>query len=191
VSTTANHQSELQDHFEKDDCPYCETEYLVAYAVRGFCSLDCFHRAKGAKALSEIRRDHRFCATCFRQIKEIETPPAWKVDSLGEEVSQAVTGTQYATPDAVEAVDDFSDDPYRTLERSRIACTCGNIDPSERDDILEDVEIENIVPALLRCLHVLEREGQVARRPDKGRLFDALREHWRDWEFAIGRALYE
>lgn len=192
MSTTASTQSDLQDYLGEFECDHCGAPRSPETSVRGsFCSADCFYRHKGANVLAKIRDDHRLCATCFRQIKEVESPPAWKVATLGEEISQAVTGTQYPTPDATEAVDDFSEDPYRTLERSRIACRCGNVDPSERDDILEDVEIETIVPQLLQTLHTLEREGQLAHRPDKGRLFAALREHWRDWAFAIGRALYE
>lgn len=192
MSTTASTQSDLQDYLGEYECDHCGGPRAPETSVRGsYCSAECFYRAKGANALSEISRDHRWCATCFRQIKEVETPPDYVIDSLGEETSQAVTGTQYATPDAVEAVDDFSEDPYRTLERSRIACRCGNVDPSERDDILEDVELESIIPSLVRCLRIFEREGKVAHRPDTERLFAALREHWRDWEFAIGRALYE
>jgi len=185
VSTT-NPQSTLYDHVDTETCNHddCETTFAVEHAIRGnYCSAGCFYRQKGANVLARIRQDHRLCATCFRQIKTVTPPP--------KRAPECAIGTQHQTEHTVWGVDDVSDDPYVTLDRQRWSCECGAVDPSERDAILEDVEIEAAVPNLLRTLHFLDRSGQIDRRPSKERLFNALREAWRDWEYAIGRALYE
>jgi hypothetical protein len=186
VSTTSDHyQSDLQDHAETNTCEHCETEYPAHTQVRGFCSVGCFYRHKGANILDEIRRDHRLCATCFRQIKTV-MPPA-------KDAPECAIGQQYQTEHTVWGVDDVGSDAYRPLDRQRWSCECGTVDPSERDDIIEQVELDDngIVGDLLQTLRFLERSGAIDRRPSKQRLFEALREEWRDWEYAIGRALYE
>lgn len=203
MSTTASNQSELQDHFDTDECEYCGEEFAIIAAVEGnYCSTGCFYREKGERVLNQIKSDHRICATCFRRIKEVEYPPGDisvavptpdppHGDGDTDGVKDVLIGYQYPTPSTEFAIDDTSTDAYRVQERRRWSCECGTVDPSERDDILEDVEIEAIVPNLLQTLRFLERSGAIQQRPQKDRLFEALREEWRDWAFAIGRALYD
>lgn len=170
----------------------CAEEYLATATVRGsYCSLDCYHRAKGAKALSAIRRDHRFCATCYAKLKDVETPSADDLDRVGPVTTEAVTGRQYPRPEAAFVVDAQGDTPAERIERARIGCQCGNVDHSTHDATLEHVEREAVLVNLLACLRILAREGAAAARPSKDRLFATLREHGREWDLAIGRAIYD
>lgn len=203
MSTSSSNQSELQDHFKTDTCEHadCDAEFVVEHAIRGnYCSAECFYRHKGANVLDEIRRDHRLCATCFRQIKSVERPGgvSLKVEPPDHEgaaggVRETIIGRQYPTEHTTWGLDVHQLDDYVILDRTRWSCECGTVDPSERDDIIEQVELDDngIVGDLLETLHFLERSGAIDRRPSKQRLFEALREEWRDWEFAIGRCLYE
>jgi hypothetical protein len=207
---------------ETDECDLdsCVEEYRIGHAVGGFCSMGCLHRNKGAGVLRKIRFDHRWCATCFRPIKEVSRPPNRWVENKASKVQaaldagaefkavggdltldasacesarptavDAVIGTQYQTEHTVWATDDVGEGLGNRRLRQRWACECGNIDPSHRDQTLEDVELDQLVARLFWCLEDLEAEGTIHRRPDKGALFSSLREAWRDWELAVGRAL--
>lgn len=215
MSTTASHhQSELQDysdnqptlfpvdHLDIPECNHCGQWRNPNADVKGqYCCSDCWLRSKGQNVLSELCHDHTICATCFRVIKEVERPPAGTTVSIpkpdaphglgdGDGVENVLIGFQYMTPSTEMAVDDFSTDPYRIDERQRWSCECGNVDPAERDDILEGVELEETIVRLLRRLEERYEMDHLPNRPDKDRLFNALREEWRDWEYAIGRAVW-
>lgn len=179
-------QTSLNSTWKTDECahPECDTSFTVDRAIDGsYCSDDCRLQHRGVKALNAVKNDHRWCATCFRRIKTISKPPSGYPDF--------VIGYQYPTEHMVVAEDARGGDgePPR-LEFTRWSCQCGNVDMSHRDEIIEDVEIEGIVFNLLTCLRELEADGPLEERADKDRLFDALRERWRDWPYAIGYALY-
>jgi hypothetical protein len=111
-----------------------------------------------------------------------------------EEYRDCLVGYQYATPDATTGVDEFSTDDRNLatrVERTRLSCVCGTVDPSDRHEVLRDIDSEATVTSLWSCLVSLEAEGALDRRPSKDRYFAALREEWRDWEYAAGRALYD
>lgn len=182
-------------------CERCGDPIVEANAVKGsFCSGTCWYRHKGRKILDQIESDHRWCATCFRQIKTVLKPPisdsidvegpdhAGRVDTGPKDV---LVGWQFATEHTTWGLDDVADDEYRTLDRQRWSCECGNVDPSERDDILEDVEIDVVLQNLYYCLQGMAETGALTDAPDWSRMRDAAREHWRDWEYVIGHALYE
>lgn len=195
MSATASHQSDLQDWgadtypCEREDC---DEQFSEQTAVKGsYCSRECFHRSKGANALSEIQRDHRFCATCFRQLKDVTPKSDLDLDRVGPITSEAVIGFQHPRPEAEHVVDVTGTTPHDRFEFGRLGCQCGNVDPSLRDETLERVEREAVLLNLLVCLRILDREGKVANRPSKDRLFATLRQAGRDWELAIGRALYD
>ncbi|WP_092817596.1 hypothetical protein [Halopenitus malekzadehii] len=111
--------------------------------------------------------------------------------------TDSAIGYQYRTENTTLVVDDVdSGDPYQRLERTKWGCKCGNVDLSERHEVLEDVEIESILPSLWRCLVALVQDNAIG--PDqvdanaalKDRFLGAARESWRDWRFIIGYALY-
>ena len=160
----------------------CDAEFPVHGAYKGaFCSRQCHLQHRGQKALNVIRNDHRWCATCFRKLKEIERPPM--------DAPEFVVGYQYPTEHMRPSVDSRGALGVEQHWR-RWGCECGNVDHRHRDDILEDVEIDGAVYNLLVCLHELEADGPLTERADPDRLFGALRQRWRDWEYAIGAALY-
>lgn len=195
-------QPSLQQWRQTDECACdsCDHEFVVDLAIKGsYCSLDCFYRDKGAAALRQIRHDHQWCATCFRRIKTVEAPPDGVYldikgpdhEGAADDVRNVIVGYQYRTEHTTWGTDDFSDDDHCRIERQRWSCECGNVDPSERDDILEEIELETIVASLFRCLEALAEKGALQNDPSWSRYKSALRDHWRDWEFAVGRALYE
>lgn len=214
MSTTASHQSELQDysdrqpdlypvgHLDIPECAHCDHWRNPDASAKGsYCSRECWLRSKGSNVLSELCRDHTICGTCFRRIKELERPPEGTSvdvpmplephgDANADGIENVLIGYQYQTPATEIAIDDFSDDPYRPHEHTRWSCECGNVDPTERDDLLEQIDLEETIVRLLQRLRERERDGKLPHRPDKQRLFDALRQEWRDWEFAIGCAVW-
>lgn len=213
MSTTSTAPSSTQDtdpEAERYPCSYpdCE-ENRPADAVGGsYCSADCFYRHKGRKAISEIKRNHKWCATCFRPVKSVLPPDedcpdfaiGWQFPT--EHTTHAeheATRSQHAVaadgsvqrqrPD----VDDAQ--PADRVPYTRWSCECGNVDLSERDELLEMVEIKadrvGLVRTLLYCLYDLHADGVFERPPDRDRLFDAIRENYADWEYAAGRALHQ
>ncbi|OYR76127.1 hypothetical protein DJ71_18535 [Halorubrum sp. E3] len=111
--------------------------------------------------------------------------------------TDSAVGYQYPTPETTFVVDIVAgENPYSRIERGGWGCRCGNVDLGERHAVLEDVEIDTILPSLWRCLVTLVEAGAIG--PDdvdvnaqlKERLLRGAREHWRDWEFTIGYTLY-
>jgi len=53
----------------------CDEEFEEGEDVMGsFCSRVCWYQHKGAGPLRKIKHDHRWCASCFKPIKEVEPP---------------------------------------------------------------------------------------------------------------------
>jgi hypothetical protein len=222
-----SHESERNEY----ECSYggCDEEFLEGNGIqKSFCSVNCYYRHKGRKALNKIESDHRYCATCFRPVKTTLAPSEdWidrgssalgtALDNGGElaniggeitldatECSQArptatdsTVGYQYPTEHTEFVVDEVdSENPHRRVMRSGWGCQCGNIDLSERHEVLEDVEIGSILPLLWRCLVELAESGAVGPKDLslntelKERFLGGAREHWRDWEFIAGYALF-
>jgi len=218
MSTSVDQQ---QYECEQQDC---DEQFAAPEAVRGsFCSAYCFYTFKGAKALNKIIADHRFCATCFKPIKDVAPPPDEWVeratskldlalthgaafdgepgdqlvidatacpDTVQPVAADAVIGHQHETQHTTRAIDKDDNGPGASTYSYRWGCECGIVDPETRDEAIERSEWEAVILDLLRTLSRLAAEGTIARRPSKADLFDALREHGRDWDYAIGRALY-
>lgn len=189
------------------DAPDCTVVFDPAASYQGsFCSEDCAYRHRGQKVLNKIESDHRWCATCFRQIKTIDRPEGkyeLKVEGPkgrnDENVKKdCLVGYQYKTEHTTWGVDEgrsesegrVFENPER-IEFRRWACTCGNVDPTARNDILNEVDLQTTILSLLSCLRHLSDEGVIHTSPSWPRLRDTLREHGRDWQLAVGRALYD
>lgn len=185
----------VQSAPETYTCSHCNEEYNDVEKVEGsFCSHQCYYRNKGQKALSQIESDHRWCATCFREVKTTWKPSKKLVIGPADHeqdvhYKDVLIGYQHPTENMVWATDDTGEGAERR-EYQRWGCRCGNIDLSSRDEILEAVEIDQLVARLYWCLDSFASKDALDASPDKDELFDALREEWRDWEYAIGRALY-
>jgi hypothetical protein len=53
----------------------CENSCDEVTSVEGsYCSRRCYQLERGRKLLNLIEHDHRFCAGCYHQLKEIERP---------------------------------------------------------------------------------------------------------------------
>jgi len=185
---------------ESYPCTVCDDEFAAGTAFHGsYCSAECYYRHKGRDIIRDIKQDHRWCATCFRPLKEVEEPPeghsVWVEGPRGrpdENVQEDVlVGYQYRT-ETTEWVVDEQDMPnaFLPLEHSRWGCDCGAVDPSTQSDTLRHVHAETVIDALYACLEQLAAEDNVAHEPSRGALFDALREEPWDWPHAAGAAIY-
>lgn len=92
--------------------------------------------------------------------------------------TESVIGQQYETEYTVRT-------PYGW------SCVCGNTDHRHREPAIIDVEIEQVITFLYFALQQLFEEGQLNQSPTRSELFAGLREHWKDWEYAIGRCLHQ
>lgn len=186
-----------------DECKHCNTSIETFYAP-GYCSEYCFYASKGGNVLeTNVTNDHKFCSTCFRKIKSVSrpgnvrvhTPPADHPGATAQDKNLFI-GWQYPTPNmeiAEASIGGSDGDRLVRPERlgyTRWSCCCGNVDPGERDGILEDIELDTIVANLYRSLQDCYDRGAIDHAPDWAELQAALREEWRDWAYAAGRALH-
>lgn len=183
---------------ESAECSHCDGPRDPHASVHGsFCSTQCWLAHKGEKALEAIQQDHRFCATCYRQIKEVERPSDEQLAAANvpKSVRQAFVGFQYPTPHTA-FVEDLKpidagtawDSPRRKV-RGVFGCECGTIDHRVSDDTLQSVEGGAVLLNLLQRLAQLYAEERVAHPPSKERLFGGLSET-HDLEYAVGHSLY-
>lgn len=209
----------------------CEETFTKATAVRGsFCSSTCYYRHRGAGALKEVDADHKFCSSCFQQVKTVERPgeALLRANGVKASIREAIVGWQFPTEHAEEhavdvdrrfkeRVDDadqpsledvvLSGDAPRMREpphvelsdgtagepviRGTIGCECGAVDLHDRDATLGDVVGgAQLAQQCYECLLTMEAHGTLQHRPDPEQLVAAMRKHWRDWEFVVGRALF-
>lgn len=146
--------------------PGCENHGRMPHFYRGrFCSKQCLFRARGRKALAGHVFDHCVCATCFRELKEIEEPKdreefdlytdvGFGVTDEGDQyreyfqrqdgVSKAAIGFQYRTEYANLGEKDHGD-----LVTTGTICTCGNTSHTHTDpDLATPADIERLVARL-------------------------------------------
>ena len=195
LSQPTLHMSSTTHALERHTCGQCGEKCDPMTTVAGaFCSERCLYRHRGQKAIQRIVSDHRWCATCFRQIKTVHRPPESELVELDvpKHIRKAFVGFQYRTDHAVNGVD-CKEDPDlmgRRIEYTRTSCECGAVDPSDRHEILRDLDTEETIQMLWKCLVRLEKHGTIQKRPNKQAYLDALRDSEFDWPYAIGRALY-
>ena len=187
----------------------------------GFCSEACYHRHTGANVLDHLIHDHRFCGSCFRPIKTVDKPTTEWLDNVGSHVQVALNaGARLRSIDSDLQMDtggvqinsqlDYTPitdgkrkvhteavigEQYMTEHTVRTpwgwSCECGNTDHTHREPAIIDVEIEQVIVFLYRALQQLYSEGHISQSPSRQELFAGLREHWKDWEYAIGRCLHK
>ena len=195
-------------HCEREGCEGTFTEQT---SVEGsYCSQRCANLVAGENLLAHIQRDHRFCHACFRQLKEIERPPAKREIVIGPVDHDAVAptyrncliGFEYLTEHAElgERSRDFVDhgEEHRPDATDAVitgtVCTCGTTD--HRDAFLRLDEVVSITDAatrLCRILTVLGTEGQHDKTIDVASLLTALEAQadgeTLDWQLALGHAI--
>lgn len=100
----------------------------------------------------------------------------------------AVIGYQYGTENAVTVEKERQIDDFRAQYSLGIGCVCGTTDPSESDEILQEIELATVLANYVTVFRALEREGQLDQRIDKDRFFRTYKES-RDLEYSLGKAL--
>jgi len=173
------------------ECEVCGTQMTEATSVRGsFCSTACYdrhtERKRARDILATIRKDHRFCGTCFRQTKTIERPPSnrWGLPDC-------VVGYEDATEHADEGDKTVATDPYghETVVGHGLICECGNTHHPQVESVIRDRFALEVGSWLLAAIGELRAEGKVEATIDDDRLFDALIDRDTDHEDALTAAI--
>lgn len=150
-TTTADADSDANaDAYE---CTRCENEYDYYEGYSGdHCSSECYYHDEAADIVTQLRYDHRYCATCYRKLKDVY-PPGRKATSslvvyddaadspgdddyafMKEDVPDCAIGRAYPRPHTVRAQAetlrpnhyDPDPDPVAVdLGRMRSTCKCG------------------------------------------------------------------
>ena len=151
----------------------CDAEFGVSAAVGSYCSRKCRRRDRGRRLLRDIRQDHRFCWSCFRQRKEIERPPDNALRGRGRFTAEALIGFEYETEHVEHG-------PHG------IECECGGIDHDMPDFGQRDQTPFHWYLAL--ASRQLVADGRREDAVDTAVFADEL---WQtdDLELAVGRAL--
>lgn len=153
------------------DCDETRTEYSTV--AGSFCSTECHRRHEGRALLRDIRQDHRFCWSCFRQRKDVERPTDDFLRGRGRHTAEAIIGYEYLSEHATRG-------PYGP------ECKCGGIDHDVPPDGGRDRVAWHWYLALASMQ--LQADGRRDDRLDPATLAD---EYWQtdDLELAVGRAL--
>lgn len=145
------------------------------------------HPSPGSEAPQSSPYDHRFCYTCFRQLKTIDKP--------NPSAPGCAIGFQYPTQHATRSQITEQIDEYREIVRIGTICRCGNTDHTSRETVIQNQKFRQIVANLYYALETLRWEGQHKYELDITALADALRRQTdtADWDFAlaIGHAIAE
>lgn len=221
MSVTSDTDDDTAQHQRECDYPECGKTRKKWKLYHGYCSDACRHRAKGTEVLEYITHEKRLCATCFRPIRQIDTPSTDWIDAHSSMVSKALdhgarlTTAEDSDPSQLGGVNLQSELDYTTVTYGKRpidadavigrqyqtehtirtpwgwACECGNTDHRHREPSIIDVELEAVIMFLYQALVKLFREGHIEQSPSREALFEGLREEWKDWEYAIGRCLHE
>lgn len=153
----------------------CDNDRTASTSVAGsYCSRECRDRADGKGLLEDIRQDHRFCWSCFRQRKSIEKPPAQVKRGRGKHTAEAIVGFEYLTE-------------HSERGSHGIECTCGAV--GHDIDWSEARQKAPIHWFLTLASRQLVDDG---RRDDSIDVVTLADELWQtdDLELAVGRALH-
>lgn len=133
------------DEVPEYPCEYagCDQRYPQDQAVNGsFCSTVCYYAHRGTAALAKIRADHRFCATCFSPIKEVEFPSERWEERKASKLDLALdTGAEF-DGDANQLVLDATDCPGRVQPTSADA-VIGEQHTTEHTTLATDIQVED------------------------------------------------
>lgn len=190
MSATRHTQTSDSPEYE---CGHCGGSHTPAETVAGaFCSQSCHdahRREKRAAAIfRELEQDHRFCATCGKQLKEIEKPTDEALRQIdGYHSTTSVVGYQYRTEYA--DVGEISLDvragfkhgetvrvPTRDGVATGTVCECGNTAHRHEEDAIRKRSPFETAHFLWLAARVLRAEDKHDVRLDRGRVFDAVLE---------------
>lgn len=184
MSTTTSPTTE-----ETYECAHCGGPRRPSTSVAGsFCSTECHreHRRekRAAEVLRELEQDHRWCATCGRQLKEIEAGGCSLVvkPSAHQEwtaASDVWVGIQHRTAhaDIGEVSLDTTDDGT-VLTDDRVAtgtvCECGNTDHRHAEPIIRQRSPFETAHYLGIAVETLRSEGKHDVDVDRQTLIESL-----------------
>jgi len=186
MSTTSTPSTE-----ETHECSHCGGPFTRSTAVAGsFCSIDC-HRQhcrekRAGEVFREIEQDHRVCATCGRQLKEIEASgcsvvvnPASHQDWTA--ASDVWVGLQHRTEHAEtgEISLDTTDEPAMLTDDRVVTgtvCECGNTDHRHEESAIRERAPFETAYYLGVAVDVLRHEGKHDIHLAAGELVDAVLE---------------
>lgn len=166
-------------------CAQCGGERDPDASVKGsYCSQECHEEHRREKAvnnvLNTIQYDHRFCFTCFRQLKEIDHPPS--------RAPECAIGVQYLTEHA--EIGEKSSLRFETLRqdgpspdqvRTGTICKCGATTHSDCIDLFRQLDEQHYV-RFAEAVNILVNEGKLKRDVIDGEAYadavpqDSLRE---------------
>jgi len=181
-----------------ETCEQCEDSFEVHDSPRpNHCSDECYYTDKGDKALNQIESDHTVCASCHTRIKTIEKPPKGTTvnippsdhEQATQTTSNVLIGYQYQTEDT-RKYDDAQGDGATAVFYTRWSCECGTVDPNQRDDILEAVDLKATIKNLCERLYDLSRQDAIGGSFSHTRFLEAFQKDERNWAYATGFGLY-
>jgi len=155
----------------RDGCDETRTKHT---SVEGsYCSRECADRAAGAALLRDLRHDHRFCGTCFRRKKDVETPTDEARRGWSLTIDKSVVGYESPTEHAERG-------PFGT------ECECAVVDHDAGIDWVRDSEPYHWY--LARAVEYLRERG---KRDDSLDVTTLAEQRWAgtDLTLAAGRAL--
>jgi hypothetical protein len=105
--------------------------------------------------------------------------------------TDSVIGFQYRTPEAEDALKEVEGpNEYARILHSTTGCICGSTDHTKTEDILRECDPVRVLTKYTVAFRKLYRTGAIDRKIDKRTFFNSYKES-RDFELALGRALYE
>jgi len=186
----------------KNTCEHCGDVHPVNELFQpdthgNYCDKECYFTHKGEKALNQIESDHTVCASCHKTIKSIEKPPKGTTLNIPpadhkqatQTTSNVLIGYQYQTESTERYADGKGEGPTAVFY-TRWSCECGTVDPNERDDILEAVDLQATVKNLCKRLYDLSRQDAIGGSFNHTRFLDAFEKDERNWAYAVGFGLY-
>jgi len=169
-------------------CKHCNNAFEEYYAP-GYCSESCYHAHQGRKLLNTLTHDHKFCATCGVQLKEVAKPPKTFLVGKTRHAAESIVGFQYRTSDADTGEIDVKQTPGReTVTTGTVCGECGNTSQSEVFPEVRERHLLEYGNQILSSLREQAREGVHDKELDDEAFFDALVEGV-GLEVAVGRAI--
>ncbi|WP_255170117.1 hypothetical protein [Natrononativus amylolyticus] len=147
------------------ECGQCKETFDGLATAGSFCSPDCYdaHRRHKAAAniFETIEHDHRFCGTCFQQLKTVERPSEIFLSGLEPTTREAVIGLQFPTKHADYGEKSEIHDG-RDLVRTGTICECGNTDHQHQETAIRNRQPFSTGCQLTAAICELQHEGKLS-----------------------------
>jgi len=186
-----------ESHSDRVTCqsPRCDEQgHKWEFRDRQYCSTECFYVGEGADVFANILKNPRICPTCFRQVKTIDRPNDDELESIGVPKTVRDIFMGYQDPTEATETSEYCETPAensaKRKRRPTWGCQCGTLDHRSRSEGIERAEGVTVIRNLLRVLLSAQERGAIDADVSEAAFFAALRERGRDYEYAIGRALY-